>query len=303
MREKFSKPALSFGDQLELLISRGLQVKDKDSAESFLEKVNYYRFSAYCIPFEKDRHEFIDGTNFNEIVNLYEFDRKLRSLVYEALGIIETALRTGIAYEIGNSLGAFGQTDSNNFYDISKFHSYRERAEQEADRSKEKFVTHFSNKYSEFPDLPIWAEVEIISFGCLSTMYSILNSGIKRQIAKRFFLPAPVLESWLHTLVYVRNICAHHGRLWNKGLKIYPKIPHKIEGFESCWLSEMNRIWTLMLIISFFFKSFSYDQVSSSWKKTLQNLIKSSPEKMNGLDVRFGMGLPENWLENPLWKA
>lgn len=79
--EKYNKHPLSFDKQIELLNSRGLVVSDRVKAEKFLSQVNYYRFSAYCIPFEIKRHKFHSGATFERIQILYEFDRKLRFLI------------------------------------------------------------------------------------------------------------------------------------------------------------------------------------------------------------------------------
>lgn len=96
--EKYNKPPLSFDKQIELLASRGLVVSDCVKAEQFLSQVNYYRFSAYCLPFEIKRHQFHFGVTFKQIQKLYEFDRRLRFLIDEALEVIEISVRTAVSY-------------------------------------------------------------------------------------------------------------------------------------------------------------------------------------------------------------
>ena len=73
----YPKPPLKYDDQIKLLISRGLIIADPENAKSFLSQVNYYRFSAYCLPFETSRHQFMSHVTFEDIKSLYEFDRYL----------------------------------------------------------------------------------------------------------------------------------------------------------------------------------------------------------------------------------
>jgi abortive infection bacteriophage resistance protein len=301
MRETYSKLALTFQDQLALLIERGLQVENSEYAEKYLSCVNYYRFSAYCMPFEKNRHEFKVNASFVNIVKLYEFDRKLRGLVYEALELIEIELRTGIAYEMAHLLGPFGHNDQNNFTNEYRFKEIRETATKEVERSKEVFVEHFKEKYYEFPNLPVWAEVEIFSFGCLSTMFAGLTPAIQKKIAKRFGLPGPVFKSWLHVLVYVRNLCAHHSRLWNRELQIWPQQPRNIDGFEYFQTSE-RRVWAVILLISYFFSAGCVDNLTVNiWKDKFETAIEDAHFNIKGLEVKVGMGMPENWKSSKFW--
>lgn len=86
MPENYTKPPLSFEQQIDQLIGRGLEVSDKARAQKLLSSINYYRLSAYWYPF---RIKAADGTisseikpdtNFDDVLALYEFDRHLRLL-------------------------------------------------------------------------------------------------------------------------------------------------------------------------------------------------------------------------------
>lgn len=112
----FSKPWLSHAAQVQLLQQRGLTVADPQSAQQFLSHLNYYRFSGYCPAFELQRHNFIGGTTFEDVVAAYQFDLTLRDLLTEALEIVEVDLRASIAYQFGQRYGAFGHTDPAHFY-------------------------------------------------------------------------------------------------------------------------------------------------------------------------------------------
>ena len=100
---------------------------------------------------------------------------------------------------------------------------------KETSRSKETFVKHFRDNY-DGDDLPIWMVVEIISFGTLSKLYTMLCPQIEKEILDGINLSSFVFKNWLHVFSYVRNISAHHSRLWNRQFVIKAKIAkHKKE--------------------------------------------------------------------------
>jgi len=232
----FTKPWKSWADQLATLESRGLSIADRAEAEAFLSHVNYYRLSGYMLAFEQSRHVLIPGTTFEEVRAAYEFDRVLRDLVTEALEVVEVDVRTAIAYHFGQHSGAFGHTDASHFFrrppsrHVVKPHGFDhtawlENIRQEAKRSRERFVEHFKQTYSGFPDLPVWIVTEVMSFGSLSRMYQGMRLADQRIVAQRYGVQPRFLASWLHHLVYVRNVCAHHSRLWDRAWAIKPDLP------------------------------------------------------------------------------
>jgi abortive infection bacteriophage resistance protein len=100
-----------------------------------------------------------------------------------------------------------------------------EKFEKDFKDSREDFIIRFKEKYNN-PLPPSWMMLEITSFGSLSFVYSNLKPGRdKRTIANYFGLNERTFESWIHSIIYVRNICAHHGRLWNRDYSIAANIP------------------------------------------------------------------------------
>lgn len=118
---QYTKAPLTFDQQLELLTERGLIISDKERANNFLSRINYYRLSAYYVPFEKSKHQFKNNVYFSDIQNIYEFDKKLRNLIYEAVETIEIALRTSIAYYLVNKHNAFIHEDQNIFFNHKRY--------------------------------------------------------------------------------------------------------------------------------------------------------------------------------------
>ena len=113
---QYNKPPLTYSQQVELLSNRGLLIIDKVKAEKFLSQTNYYRFSAYCLPFEIKRHQFKSGVTFEQIQQVYEFDRRLRFLIDEALEVIEISFRTATSHYLAHRYGPFVHEDPGKFY-------------------------------------------------------------------------------------------------------------------------------------------------------------------------------------------
>jgi len=220
----YRKPALTFQEQLQQLKDRGLSIRDEGQALHWLAQVSYYRLSAYSHPFRRD-DRFRDGTDFGDVIALYDFDRRLRLLMLDAIERIEVSVRTALTYEIGHAFGPFGHVDSNNFAPGFRHADFMVELAKEEGRARETFARHFRSKYTAEAHLPIWMATELISFGTLSQLYAHLSPAIRRAIASRYGVPEAVFGNWLHTLSYVRNVCAHHKRLWNRELAIRPMIP------------------------------------------------------------------------------
>lgn len=244
---RYTKPPLTFADQLELLQGRGLQVPDPARAEHWLSHISYYRLSAYMLPF-KDGENFRPGTTFDQVAGLYIFDRKLRLILLDAIERIEVALRTFLTYELSHQYGVFGHTDPTRFsprFGHDRFMEHLRKAERD---SKETFVSHYRGKYTSEEHLPVWMATELISLGQLSRLYTACNPSIKRRFARRLNTGDPIVSSWLHSLSYVRNVCAHHSRLWNRELAIKPMLPvlspawpYRIRSNERLYVSVMPR--------------------------------------------------------------
>ena len=216
----FPKKPLSHQDQLKQLIARGLTVNDEAAALEFLKHKNYYRLSGYWLPFEASRnpHRFKKGVSFDEIISIYAFDESLRALLFETIGKFEVSFRSIFAYYLAMEKGPHAHL----YPDIVKSHTLHKNnlntIKQQLKRANEKFIKHHRVKYGEDP--PVWVTVEILSFGAVSKLYKNIkqDSIIKRRVAGQYKLDARFLESVLQNLSEIRNVCAHHGRLWNRKL-------------------------------------------------------------------------------------
>lgn len=295
----YSKPALSLTEQLEKLKARGLIIDDESKAVHYLSNISYYRLRAYTYPFQDNDdpdHPFVQPISFEEIINLYVFDRRLRLLVFNAIEKIEIALRTKIIYDYSLHYGSHWFLNKDLFHNSVFFQANTKNLKKEIARSTEVFIAHYRNTYSTPEIPPAWMSLEVISMGLLGKILSNLKRGdAKDNLAVSFGLvKAEHLTSWVHALVNLRNICAHHGRLWNRRLSITPLIPYNtlypfmknIEIYENKLFAQLCCINYLLRVIS----------PGSNFVADLKSLLQFCP-LADGQD----MGFTDNWQEEEIW--
>lgn len=193
-----------------------------------------------------------------------------------ALEKIELYLRASMSHVLSLKYGTFAHEDSSIFFSKIDHEKWINNVHLEAKRSKENFVTHYKNKYLNFPTLPTWVAVEIMSFGSLSLLFNNLKNEVQMDIAKEINIHPTLLGSWLHTLVYIRNMCAHHGRIWNRELSIRPKIPKHGEIWRSLIAQNISSVF--LIIRYLFLKMPNGIQYDLQWSSELLTLI-STPQK------------------------
>lgn len=306
MPDAYSKHPLTFVQQLNQLEARGLTVADRPQALETLASISYYRLSAYWHPFRiRDKNQLLSsqlrpGTGFDDVIELYEFDRQLRSLLLDAIERIEVSVRTRITYHMSHTYGAFAHTNPAHFHSGFSHGQWLTKLEDETRRSSDEFIRHYKAKYQGFPTVPTWMLTELMSFGSLSIFYKGLQNdqkaGIedKKAVASYFGLHHKRLGNWLHTLTYVRNVCAHHSRLWNRELAIRPD-----KSKDPQWSAPMtprnDRIFYVLLMLR---KLLRTADKNSDWHQRTTALL--DPIATNDF-YRKAMGMPENWKEHPLW--
>jgi len=236
---QYNKPPLSVSDQAQLLLDRGLVCIDRERLEHYLSHIGYYRLSAYLLPFEQPsnngnsrNHQLLPDTTFEQVLNLYVFDRKLRLLITEAIERIEVSIRTRWASAMSLRHGSHAHMNSALFKNPWQHASDLARVSKELQDSNETFVVHYRNKYKDPYLPPIWAVVETMTMGGLSRwIESTSDNQPKMEVAHALGMPTiEVLEAVLQVLTYVRNICAHHGRLWNRRFILVVPIIKRLHG-------------------------------------------------------------------------
>jgi abortive infection bacteriophage resistance protein len=301
----YTKPALSFEQQAQRLLDRGMLGVDKNALIRHLTMVNYYRLSAYWYPYKQidpvtKREWFAPGTTFESIWRRYTFDRQLRLLIMDAVEYIEVAiLRTRMVEQCTLLHGPFGYCDIHTYnpgFTQSEFDQLMMEVDEAVNRSKEEFVTRFRGKYTSEPRLPLWMAVEVMTFGQLFTLLRYLDWPEQKQLARTFNLYPPVLISWLKTLNYIRNVCAHHGRLWNRELPIRPFIPDKKHHPEFYIPRPIDnrRVYAVLALLRYLMRLID---PQSDWQNRLEKLLQAYPD----IPV-YSMGFPIDWKTCPIWK-
>jgi abortive infection bacteriophage resistance protein len=292
----YAKPFLLLGEQLEQLKLRGMKFTDEEKALHLLKNIGYYRFSGYWYPLleNKQTSVFKPEATFEAAFNLYKFDRELRKLIIGELEKIEVAVRIQMTYSLSVAHGSFWMDDENLFVNPVKYRATLEKINSEMQRSDEEFIRAFAAKYSN-PLPPSFITLEIASFGVLSKLYENLKSDVaKREISQTFGLADMVFISWLHGLTYIRNVCAHHSRLWNRLLQIQPLFPRHT---HHTWLTDRsvcnNHIYYILSMILYFLNTVNPNH---SFKQKLKDLF----EKYPNVD-KAAMGFPATWRTEPLW--
>ena len=294
-KRPYAKPAITWAQQVALLRSRGMVVGDQAEAEFYLQHLNYYRLGAYWLPFEEDHatHRFSPGTDFKQVLNLYIFDRELRLLVLDALERLEVSVRTQWAYHLGHRHGTHAQLDPSIAFRQDRWQSNLESLEKEIRRSDEVFIRHLTSTYSE-PLPPVWAVCEVTSLGLLSRWYANLKPmGTRTAIASVYGLDQRVFESWLHHLTLVRNVCAHHSRLWNREFPVTPMLPQRPSSFASQFQGHSRKLYNALLMLLH-----CMDRIAPShhWRRRLISLIDQ-----HAIPVA-SIGAPADWNSQPLWQ-
>ncbi len=227
----------------------------------WLSRVSYYRFSAHLYTNRlAGSDNYKPGTTFAEIANLYNFDRQLRLVLMNGIECIEVWLRTVVTYELAHRCGPSGYLKKPSFNQGFDHKQFRKTLRQEHERSEVKagFRPALSEQVHRREPLPVWMATEVLTFGTLSVLYSVLPLNSKRSIAATVGLQDNVLSNWLQSVAYIRsnwlqsvayirNLCAHHSRVWNRKLAISPKI---LRGSDSHGI-EPSKLYAALLALDF----------------------------------------------------
>ena len=227
---EYKKPATTIEDQIGLLEKRGMLIADRAEARHYLSNISYYRLAGYWWPMQADKatHIFKPGTKFENVIALYNFDRELRNLLFDVIERIEIALRTKLIYHLAHEIHPWWFEIAQYFKDSGSHADCLTSIDRELKQSKDTFIKeHYSKYNSDKKRPPCWKTLEVVSFTTLSKLYANLKPGIRAKdvIARELnTVNHTYLQSWLQSIAQIRNICAHHGRLWNKNLPGRPKL-------------------------------------------------------------------------------
>jgi abortive infection bacteriophage resistance protein len=274
------------------MVENGLAVEDRAFAESCLAEVNYYRLRGFWLKLEDGSGRFREGVTFGDVWGIYSLDRELRLWLWDAIGPIEVKLRTQFAYHLAHRAGPFGYLDESNFRDCQSHSKSVQSFGREYRRALGQKVPHVVHNAERYGRLPVWAAVELMSFGTLSQLYGNLDPdagkaegrpGVQASIARAFGLKPMYLKSWMHHLATVRNIAGHHDRFFNRTMTIQPKLLVRDARFQG------NKEFPTLLVI----KNIYERSWPERWPLVGGRLVGAVGAHAN-VDVR-PMGFPDDW--------
>lgn len=295
---RYSKTPLNLDQQIQKLQGRGLIIDDLNLATKFLSTVSYYRLRAYTYPFQYpgNDHEFLTKVYLEDIIDLYKFDCKLRMLVFDAIEKIEIAFRTQVIYQWSLTHGGHWQNEHRLFIDNTLYQEHIESLQYEIDRSNETFIDHYITKYTNPSNPPSWMSLEVASIGLVSKIFRNLKKGPEKAAVTKYFglNHIPLMENWIYCFSHVRNICAHHGRLWNRRISAlidFPTNPRDL--FIADQNTRPYKLYPHLCCISYVLDIIDS---SNSFKTDLKELISMCP-------LRQGkeLGFTPNWDEEAFW--
>ena len=299
MKVDFTKTCILPKDLISLLKQRGLTISDEKKAVSYISHIGYFRLSAYLFPLLKEPksdHIYKEGATFTKALDMYRFDRKLRILLFNEIEKIEVAIRSAMNNWITDGLNdVFWMTTAKYFKNPVIFAKTIDIIHSETGKSKEEFIVHFHNKYSN-PYPPAWMISEIIPLGALYNIFNNLKSkGLKKKVSNSFGLSLPAFTSWMLILSNLRNLCGHHVRVWNKEVSFVATVPlqHAFPWIDSS-ATDLKRIYYRICIIKYLLFTVS---PSNTFTQKLKSLLAEFPT----IDIK-AMGFPANWYTEPLWQ-
>ncbi len=294
----FNKPILNINKKIELLKNRGLIFNDEENEKHYLQHIWYYRLTWYFKFFQdKETNIFKEWITFKQVLDLYIFDRKLRLLTLDAIEKIEISLKANINDFMTENFWMFWYLDEK-LFSLEKeenkkiYQNFIKIIKNIQKKEKSIFIKEFFKKYDE-KYIPSWMLFEELTILNISTIFNILKSDYPKEISKSYNIYYIDLRKWLNLLVHIRNISAHHSRLWNNNLLIKPRIEDvifknkfKLEKLNN-WKEVISNYYNATLIINYILKIIN---PNLWWLEYLEELFKEYPEV-----PKEKMWFSENW--------
>jgi len=281
------KPARSYEGQIERLIrAHGLIIGDSQKAKEILSTVNYYRLTTYGKHLRRadDPEMFVPGVTLDTLYALYQFDMGLRHAILPVLEFFEIQLRAKIAYRLAMTYGSLGYMEAENFRSDRQsqgwFKDVHNKFRTEVRRCDDlAFVRHHKKKYGG--KFPVWAAVELFSFGMLGQLFSIMKEQDQAAVAKAYGMDEAQLSALIGAAIDVRNICAHYNRLYNQTIEDQPALDAEQRVYES------DRVFPTLLALR---AVAGGQQVYAQMVESIERLCARFPQADLSL-----CGFPENW--------
>jgi abortive infection bacteriophage resistance protein len=284
------KPPLSVADQVALLVGRGLELGsgDREALARLLADNSYARLVPYWRPFQVDPARgdktFRPGTTVAQIANIYQFDSRLRAAAARGLEVFEVTLRARLGEELAAAGLAYAYLDPTAYAPPARRggdlrQDLVDAMGRELERTKEPFVARHAQA-GQTP--PSWAAMGVFTPGTVSKMYRLLaDQAARARVARSFGYPdARFAANTFHSLTVLRNIAAHHSRLWHRAdIQYAPPVLKRLQTDPDKRVYQRTP-WAWLTVLADL-----VDQVrrDTRYSEALWRLATSRPEYIDGL--------------------
>jgi len=277
------KQPATYKQQIEKLREHGCEISDDAFCEEILTRISYYRLTAYFLPFRTASGKYKPGTSFEKVYSLYEFDRKLRSLIFSVVEELEVYLRAQLSYYHTHKYGSAGYLNPVNFSNRHNHEKFTERVNDLLkSNSNAAFVSHHITKYSG--QFPLWALSELFTFGMLSYFYADMITADQKRLAYDVFdTTVSNAKSWLYCCTDLRNLCAHYGRLY---YSIFSAAPAKLPNIDK--KNERSLFAAIMALRALYPDKLKWNT------EFLPAMVALFDEYADVIELRH-IGFPVNW--------
>lgn len=287
-----------------------MEFPDMGTAMDILSRISYSRLKYYWrdLTDEGSGGIFHKATSFQIVKDRYSFDHNFRTILFDAIETIEVAFRAKIINRMSQTArNGLWYLDSSLFEDKQRHSDFVLELKREFNRSTEPFAKNYITEHTDWnhksfegdnPDA--WLIIEVATFGTLSKMYKNLKSQLPQRsaIANDFGLySSKDFSNWIEVTSLLRNIVAHHSRLWNRS---FGKKVSEPKGKRSTWLNvplselQKKKPYAAVCVIAYLCKA-----VNPRHKFT--EAIKELSAKYPSVQLDK-YGFPNDWESEPLWR-
>ncbi len=297
---QYPKQILTIEQQVQSYVDAGMKITSQEDVEKALKSIGFYRLRGYSFQlYDNAAKKYVPGTKFEDIIKLYQFDQELAALVFSMISKIEVALRVRLVEALLIHGEPLVLQDSSIFKEKKRYWQNMATVASEIARSNDVFIKHnFDNHDGE---VPVWAAVEVLSFGTLSKIiknlktgtgssYSILASNYQYR-SKKGNLVKPsqkMLASWIQGVSVLRNMCAHNSRIYNRTIHTTPEI---LDVDKITPPPVHNGLYQILLAMKYLRSS---DEEWTVFVNAFDKLIQNN----NGVVSLAAMNLPADWKEH-----
>lgn len=293
----YTQKALTIEAQMQLLLSKNLIIKQPDDVKRCLNHIGYQRLKNYTYKFKDESQNFIPNTGFDQIIELYNFDRKLKFILFEALEVIEVAVKALISNQMSLAFGAHWYMEKSHFSPDFDHFVFLNSLKLDFDNAEEGSAKAYKKYYHEPSLPPSWMAMELIIFGTISKIFKYLAAReVKQSICGHFKMPENILVSWMHGFSLIRNRCAHHQRIVYRSLPIELMLPQRQ---KHRFLMEADAVRTGSLYCALSCMAYLLDIASPGchFKSDIFALLKQYPH----IHIKE-LGFTSHWQSEAIWQ-